>query len=77
MTWSSTQPHDAVAEASRRPLGELDESERYELFDRLQARMPQAWEAIRLNHADESVVVVPSVTSDPNVPNPGSLNQAY
>ena len=39
--------------------------------------MPQAWEAIRLNHADESVVVVPSVSSDPNVPGAGSLNQAY
>ena len=30
-----------------------------------------------MNHADESVVVVPSVTSDPNLPNAGSLNQAY
>ena len=76
MTWSPAS-HDAVAEATRRPLGELDESERYELFDRLQARLPQAWEAVRMNHADESVVVVPSVTSDPNVPNAGSLNQAY
>ena len=77
MTWSSAHPHDAVAEATRRPLGELDEPERYELFDRLQARLPEAWEAMRMNHADESVVVVPSVTSDPNSPNPGSLNQAY
>ena len=77
MTWTSADPHDAVAEATRRPIGELDESERYELFDRLQARLPEAWEAIRMNHADESVVVVPSVTSDPNVPNAGSLNQAY
>ena len=77
MTWTSTHQHDAVAEATRRPLGELDEAERYELFDRLQARMPRAWEAIRMNHADESVVVVPSVTIDPNVPRAGSLNQAY
>ena len=77
MTWSSTQPHDAVAEATRRPLGELDEAERYELFDRLQARMPRAWEAVRMNHADESVVVVPSVSLDPTLPGAGSLNQAY
>ena len=33
-------------------------------FDRLQARMADVWEAMRLNHDDESVVVVPSITLD-------------
>ena len=78
MTWSSAHhPPDAVADATRRPLGELDESERYELFDRLQAGMPQVWEAFRMNHADESVVVVPSVSMEPTIPGAGSLIQAY
>jgi hypothetical protein len=77
MSWTSADPYDAVAEATRRPLDELDESERYELFDRLQARMPQAWEAVRMNHADESVVVVPSVNMEPTMPGAGSLIQAY
>ena len=39
-------------------------SERYAAFDRLQARMPDVWRAMRLNQADESVVVVPSITLD-------------
>ena len=53
-------------------LSALSEEERFERFDRLQARMPGVWEAIRLNHADESVVVVPSVTMAD-----GSLTQAF
>ena len=35
-----------------------------ERFDRLQARMAGVWDAMRLNHDDESVVVVPSITLD-------------
>ena len=37
-----------------------NEDERYQRFDRLQDRMGQVWEAMRLNHDDESVVVIPS-----------------
>jgi hypothetical protein len=53
-------------------LSALSEEERYQRFDRLQERMAGVWEAMRLNHADESVVVVPSVSQDS-----GSLTQAY
>ena len=53
-------------------LSALSEEERYQRFDRLQARMGEVWEAIRLNHGDESVVVVPSVSQES-----GSLAQAY
>jgi hypothetical protein len=58
-------------------LSALSEEERYHHFDRLQARMPDVWDAMRLNHADESVVVIPSITTDRAVPNAGSLTQAY
>jgi hypothetical protein len=53
-------------------LSALSEEERYQRFDRLQARMPGVWDAMRLNHSDESVVVVPSVTMTD-----GSLAQAF
>jgi hypothetical protein len=58
-------------------LSALSEEERYERFDRLQARMPGVWDAMRLNHDDESVVVVPSVTLDRAVVTSGSLTQAF
>ena len=38
--------------------------------------MPQVWERMRLNDADESVVVVPSVTLDRASSGAGTLNQA-
>ena len=44
----------------RRPvLSALSEEERYRRFDELQSRIPGVWDAMRLNHPDESVVVVP------------------
>jgi hypothetical protein len=55
----------------------LSDEERYQRFDLLQARMPGVWDAMRLNHADESVVVIPSITLDRAVASSGSLNQAY
>ena len=58
-------------------LSGLSEAERYEHFDRLQARMAGVWEAMRLNHDDESVVVVPSITLDRAVASSGSMTQAY
>ncbi len=45
-------------------LSALTEDERYRRFDELQARMPGVWDAMRLNHDDESVVVVPSISLD-------------
>ena len=58
-------------------LSALDEDERYRRFDVLQARMGEVWDAMRLNHDDESVVVVPSITLDRAVARSGSLTQAY
>jgi hypothetical protein len=58
-------------------LSALSEAERYERFDRLQARMAEVWESMRLNHEDESVVVVPSITLDRAVATSGSLTQSY
>jgi hypothetical protein len=55
----------------------LGEAERYERFDRLQRRMPGVWDAMRHNRAGESVVVIPSVTSDRVGGWSGSLTQAY
>jgi hypothetical protein len=58
-------------------LSALSEEERYQRFDRLQARMPSVWESMRLNYDDESVVVVPSITLDRAVAASGTLTQAY
>lgn len=58
-------------------LSSLSEDERYRRFDQLQERMAGVWEAMRLNHDDESVVVVPSITLDRAVAASGSLTQAY
>ena len=58
-------------------LSSLSEEERYRRFDDLQARMSEIWDATRLNHDDESVVVIPSITLDRAVTASGSLTQAY
>lgn len=58
-------------------LSKLDEDERYRRFDELQARMGGVWDAMRLNHDDESVVVVPSITLDRAVASSGSITQSY
>jgi hypothetical protein len=57
-------------------LSRLNEDERYQRFDQLQARMGGVWEAMRLNHDDESVVVIPSITLDRAVAASGSATQA-
>jgi PGM1 C-terminal domain len=57
-------------------LSRLTEDERYQRFDRLQSRMPAIWDAMRLNHDDESVVVIPSITLDRAVAASGSITQA-
>ena len=58
-------------------LSALTEDERYRRFDALQSRMPGVWSAMRLNHDDESVVVVPSISLDRAVASSGSLSQAF
>ncbi len=63
--------------AGRDVLSALTEDERYRHFDVLQARMAGVWDAMRLNHDDESVVVVPSISLDRAVDRSGTLTQAY
>jgi hypothetical protein len=58
-------------------LSALSEDERYRRFDELQQQLEGVWSEMRLNHADESVVVIPSVTLDRAVSASGSLTQAY
>jgi hypothetical protein len=58
-------------------LSALTEDERYRRFDELQSRMPGVWDAMRLNHDDESVVVVPSISLDRAVSASGSMSQAF
>ena len=62
--------------ASADVLSSLSEEDRYERFDVLQARMAGVWEDMRLNHDDESVVVVPSISLDRAVGSSGSMTQA-
>jgi hypothetical protein len=57
-------------------LTRLNEDERYRRFDELQGRMRGVWEAMRLNHDDESVVVIPSITLDRAVATSGTSTQA-
>jgi hypothetical protein len=57
-------------------LSRLNEDERYQRFDQLQDRMGGVWEAMRLNHDDESVVIIPSITLDRAVAASGSMTQA-
>ncbi len=71
MTSGATAIRDGLVE-----LADLDEEQRYELFDRLQLAMPRVWDAMRLNEANESVVVMPSVTLDRLGAGSGSLTQA-
>jgi hypothetical protein len=58
-------------------LSALTEDERYRRFDELQSRLPGVWDAMRLNHDDESVVVVPSISLDRAVSASGSMSQAF
>ncbi len=57
-------------------LRALDEDARNAEYDRLQARMPEVWRGMRRDDPMESVVVVPSMTVDRVVSNPGTLSQA-
>ena len=49
-------------QAPNRTLGQLNDEERYRAFDDLQLSMDSAWDSIQKNLADESVVVVPSIS---------------
>lgn len=60
-------------------LADLDEAARYARFDRLQERMPHVWALTRRDLDDESVVVVPSVSTQRtgSAPISGTLVQAF
>ena len=70
MTDTRTEPR------SPRVLSRLDEAERYRLFDDLQQSMPGVWDSIRRDLADESVVVVPSISLEQTTAGSGTLMQA-
>ncbi len=57
----TAEVHAAVS----RTIHDLDEEARYAVFDRLQAGMPEVWRTMQRFDAEESVVVVPSMTLDP------------
>jgi hypothetical protein len=70
-------PRQAAPESpAGRRLDDLDETERYAVFDELQRRMPEVWRSIQLDVADESVVVVPSVSLSMTSAGSGTLMQA-
>lgn len=58
-------------------LEDLDEQQRDERFGRLQEGMKAVWGAMRLDHDDESVVVVPSVAVDPAAVTSAGIVQAF
>ena len=62
--------------APGRRLSQLDESERYGVFDELQRTMSTVWESMRLGFDDESVVVVPSISIERRTPGSGTIMQA-
>jgi len=57
-------------------LSKLDDAARYRHFDDLQLAMPGVWAAMRSGFADESVVVVPSISIDGPVAKSGTVMQA-
>jgi hypothetical protein len=59
-----------------RILSQLDETERYEVFDELQRAMPSVWASMQQGLADESVVVVPSISIEGTTAKNGTVVQA-
>ena len=59
-----------------RRLSQLDDDERYQVFDRLQQSMPAVWASMQRGFDDESVVVVPSISMDGPTSRSGTLMQA-
>jgi hypothetical protein len=69
-----TQLHER--RTTGRQLSQLNEDERYRSFDDLQLSMPAVWESMRRGLADESVVVVPSISIERTTPGSGTVMQA-
>jgi hypothetical protein len=62
--------------AAGRHLSDLDEDERYRRFDDRQLAMPAVWESMQRGFADESVVVVPSISIERTTAGSGTVMQA-
>jgi PGM1 C-terminal domain len=59
-----------------RQLSQLDEEQRYDAFEKLQSTMGSAWESMRHGFADETVVVVPSISIERTTVTSGATMQA-
>src|SRR5712675_575551 len=59
-----------------RQLSQMNEDERYRCFDDRQLAMPAVWESMQRGFADESVVVVPSISIERTTPGSGTIMQA-
>ena len=66
----------AQSENSARQLSQLDDEERYRVFDRLQQSMPTVWASMQRGFDDESVVVVPSISMDGPTTRSSTVTQA-
>lgn len=66
---------DTVAGAAT-TLADLDEEQRYAVFDDLQQHLPQVWDAMRTDRPEESAVVVPSISLESSTATSGTLMQA-
>jgi hypothetical protein len=71
-----TQLQAPDQKSAGRPLSQLAEDERYRTFDDLQLSMPAVWESMQRGFADESVVVVPSISIERTTPGSGTIMQA-
>jgi hypothetical protein len=71
-----TQVQAPEQKSAGRRLSDLSEEERYRSFDDLQLAMPAVWESMRRGLADESVVVVPSISIERTTPGSGTVMQA-
>ena len=71
-----TQVSERTTNLAGRTLDQLDEAERNQRFDELQALMPDVWQLMRRDVSDESVVVVPSLSLEKPTEKTGTLNQA-
>ncbi|PXX06323.1 peptide ligase PGM1-related protein [Mycolicibacterium moriokaense] len=65
-----------MTQQQNRTLSQLDEDERYGVFEDLQRTMPSVWDSMQLGHPDESVVVVPSISIEGPTPKSGTVMQA-
>ncbi|MCP3422799.1 peptide ligase PGM1-related protein [Nocardioides pinisoli] len=57
-------------------LADLDEEQRYALFDHFQQHLPEVWNVMRRDRPEESAVVVPSISLERTTASSGTLMQA-